>query len=166
MGEGEFVHLEIANRLNQPESLLDIQSLCFMRENGDIVKNEIRPLIEDLDSLPHADFDIYDDRLFYRPYHGRLYRMVDYELSRGCIYNCTFCLSPFQRQQYGTEREQPGHPTKFRREKSIHKILEEISYLKGKYNLDMIRYQDETFLTMRSDKLRELALKYKEHVCF
>ena len=131
---------------------------------GTFVKNEMRPIIEPLDSLPYPDFDIYGDLLFYRPYHGRLVRCLDYELSRGCIYNCTFCLSPFQREEYGTERGQPGHPSQFRREKSVDYIIKEIIYLKEKHNLDIIRYQDETFLTMRPKKLRELAKEYSKHV--
>lgn len=156
-GESELVYLDIANKVDSHEYLSGIKNLWIDNGNGEVEKNELRPLIDPLDQLPHADFDIYNDRSFYRPYHGKMVRAVDYELSRGCVYNCTFCLSPFQRNTYGS-------PKNFRREKSISKIIDEISYLKNKYKLDMIRYQDETFLTMKKDKLKELSKEYKKHV--
>src|SRR3989338_633180 len=122
-GEGETAFLEFAEKIASGQSLSGMKNLWMKNGNGDIEKNELRPLIDPLDQLPHADFDIYEDRAFYRPYHGRIYRCVDYELSRGCVYNCTFCLSPFQRNVYSL-------PKNFRREKSIEKIIDEISYLK------------------------------------
>ena len=156
-GEGEYVYLDIANRLTEGKPLSGIKNVWIDKGNGEIEKNELRPLIDPLDQLPDADFDIYEDRTFYRPYHGKMYRCIDYELSRGCVYNCTFCLSPFQRKTY-------DFPKKFRREKSIEKIIDEISYLKKKHKLDIIRYQDETFLSMRSEKLKELVPLYKKQI--
>ena len=154
-GEGEMVFLDIANSIDKNESFKNIKNLSYL-EGDQLINNPLRPLIP-LDELPFADFDIYDDRTFYRPYHGNIYRCMDYELSRGCLYNCTFCISPFQRNTYGS-------PKNFRREKSIKKIIEEISYLKKRYKLDIIRYQDETFLSIKEDKLIELAKEYKEKV--
>ena len=156
-GEGELVYLDIASRIDSGESLSGIKNLWIDMGNGEIEKNELRDLIDPLDKLPFADFDIYDDRTFYRPYHGKMYRCVDYELSRGCVYNCTFCLSPFQREVYGS-------PKNFRREKSIARIIDEIKYLKDRYKLDIIRYQDESFLSMKAEKLKELSLAYQKHV--
>ena len=73
------------------------------------------------------------------------------------MYNCTFCISPFQRKTY-------GNPKKFRREKSIEKIIDEISYLKKKYNLEIIVIRMKTFLSMKEDKLEQLAEIYKSKV--
>ena len=154
-GEAENVFLEIANTIDQKKDITKIENLSFL-ENNKVTNNPLRPLINP-DDLPHADFDIYDERTFYRPFHGKIYRCLDYELSRGCLYNCTFCISPFQRKTY-------GNPKNFRREKSIEKIIDEISYLKQKYNLEIIRYQDETFLSMKEDKLEQLAEIYKSKV--
>jgi len=156
-GEGELAYLDLMEHLDNGDTVDNIPNLWVDKENGEIVKNEFRPLIDPLDQLPHADFDIYDDRTFYRPFHGKMVRCIDYELSRGCVYQCTFCLSVFQRESYGS-------PKNFRREKSIEKIIDEISYLKNRYKLDVIRYQDETFLTMKKDKLKELSKVYKKHV--
>lgn len=156
-GEGELAFLEFADRIAASRSLSGMKNLWIDKGNGNIEKNELRPFIDPLDQLPHADFDIYEDMAFYRPYHGKMYRCVDYELSRGCVYDCSFCLSPFQRKTY-------GNPANFRREKSVPKIIDEIAYLKKRHKLDIIRYQDETFLTMKKEKLRELSSAYKKHV--
>ena len=154
-GEAENVFLDIANSIDQKKDLNKIENLSFLY-NDKVVNNPLRPLINP-DDLPFADFDIYDERTLYRPFHGNIYRCLDYELSRGCLYSCTFCISPFQRKTY-------GNPKHFRREKSIDKIIREISYLKKKYNLEIIRYQDETFLSMKEDKLEKLAEEYKSKV--
>ena len=156
-GEGELAYLDLIDNLAEGYSVENIPNLWTENENEELIKNEFRPLVDPLDQLPHANFDIYDDRTFYRPYHGKMVRCIDYELSRGCIYQCTFCLSVFQRESYSS-------PKNFRREKSIEKIIDEISYLKKRYKLDVIRYQDETFLTMKKDKLKELAKVYKKYV--
>ena len=156
-GEGEMAFLEFADRITAGKSLSGMKNLSMKQESGGIEKNELRPLIDPLDQLPHADFDIYEDRTFLRPYHGKIYRCIDYELSRGCFYDCSFCLSPFQRKTYGS-------PANFRREKSVSKIIDEIAYLKKRHRLEIIRYQDETFLSMKKEKLRELSYAYKKHV--
>lgn len=156
-GEGELAFCDIADRIAEGRSLSGTKNLWLKTPRGGIEKNELRPLIDPLDQLPYPDFSIYDDRTFWRPFHGKMVRCVDYELSRGCVHNCTFCLSPFQRGVY-------GFPKNFRREKSVEKIIAEISYLKERYNLDMIRYQDETFLNMKADKLKKLAELYRKKV--
>jgi len=155
-GEAEYVFLDIANHIDQKKPLDDILNLAFIKNNN-LISNKKRPLIEPLDQLPLADYSIYDERTLYRPYHGKIYRCIDFELSRGCLYNCTFCISPFQRKTY-------DNPKNFRREKSIDRIIEEVSFLKEKLNLDIIRYQDETFLSMKEEKLIELSKVYKEKV--
>lgn len=156
-GEGELVFLELADRVDSGRDWCSVENLCFKLHSGEVQQNPLRPLINQLDQLPYADFDLYEDRTFYRPYHGKMYRCIDYELSRGCIYQCAFCLSPFQQGVY-------GRPKNFRREKSIPKIIDEISYLKNKHQLNLIRYQDETFLTMHPDKLKKLAYEYRDKV--
>ena len=79
---------------------------------------------------------------------------IDYELSRGVFINVHLfkCLS----------RENYGSPKNFRR-KSIEKIIDEIGVKKKKCTR-CYSFQDETFLTMKKDKLKELSKAYKKHV--
>ena len=163
-GEPEFVYLDIMNHIEKNIPLDSISNLWVKSKNGSFVKNDLRPLIRPLDDLPFADYDIYDDRTFWRPYHGKMVRCVDAETSRGCLYECTFCLSPFQRNTYGVGKGEEGFPTSFRREKTVERIVEEVAFFKSRYNLDLIRFQDETFLSIKADKLEELSKAYKKHV--
>lgn len=155
IGESEYAFLELANKIDKNADLTGIENIWCKKDNR-LFKNRLRPLIENLDELPAGDFDIFDDRSFYRPYHGKVVRGIDYELTRGCVNRCYYCAGPKLRDLYGDKN--------FRREKSIKKIVEEISFLKKKYKLDIIRYQDELFLGMDLSKLKQLAKEYREKV--
>ncbi|HON55411.1 MAG TPA: radical SAM protein [bacterium] len=155
IGEGEFAYLDLANAITEKKDITKIKNL-WVKQNNKIYKNDLRPLIENLDDLPFADFDLFDDKSFYRPYHGQIARGVDYELTRGCINQCYYCVGPRLRKLYNDKN--------FRREKSIERIIKEIAYLKEKYKLDIIRYQDELFLGMEIPKLKKLAKEYRQKV--
>lgn len=156
-GESELVYLDIANCIDQKKNLNHIDNLCFI-DKEKFTSNRLRPLIDPLDQLPDVEMDIYDEKNFRRPFHGKIVRMADFELSRGCWYKCTFCLSPFQREKTYSKAKN------FRREKSIEKIIREISNLKARHKLDYIRYQDESFNSIKEDKLRDLSKEYKKRV--
>ena len=58
LGEGEYPMLDIANAIDNREDLSHIQNL-WVKKNGKIYKNAIRPLIENLDILPFPDRELY-----------------------------------------------------------------------------------------------------------
>jgi len=156
-GETELVFKDILENFKNfnPDK---IDNLNFINTEKRFVSNKLRPLIDPLDQLPDVNFDIYNPKSFKRPFHGKIVNMVDFELSRGCWYRCTFCLSPFQREKTYKKAKN------FRREKSIEKIIREISFIKKRYKLDMIRFQDESFNSIKEDKLKELSKEYKKFV--
>ena len=124
-GEPELVYVDIANNIDQKKSLNSIDNLNYL-EKKNLISNKLRPLVDPLDQLPDVQMDIFDDKNFIRPFNGKIVRMADFELSRGCWYRCTFCLSPFQREATYQKAKN------FRREKGIEKIIREISSLKKK----------------------------------
>lgn len=77
-GEGEETFKEYL------EKGIDISGVT-LRKNGKIIKNSDRPLIDDLSKLPfpYSDEDLKENK-------GKL---VYYESSRGCPFNCSYCLS-------------------------------------------------------------------------
>lgn len=77
-GEGEEVVGELAARLNTGEDCSDVSGLAFLSE-GKPVRNRRGALI-DLDSYPPF------------PSVGK---MGPIEITRGCIYSCRFCQTPF-----------------------------------------------------------------------
>ena len=91
-GEPELVYVDIAKSLDEKKSLKSIENLNYL-ENKVLISNKLRPLIDPLDQLPDVKMDIFDNKNFIRPFNGKIVRMADFELSRGCWYRCTFCLS-------------------------------------------------------------------------
>jgi len=59
-GEGEHPMLELAAAIEAGEDPTRIRNIWFRKKNGELVRNEVRPLIEDLDELPFADKESID----------------------------------------------------------------------------------------------------------
>ncbi|NLW22660.1 MAG: B12-binding domain-containing radical SAM protein [Tissierellia bacterium] len=83
-GEGEetFYYL-LTSIIDKEKDYSHIDGLIY-RRGEKIIKNPPRQLIKDLDSIPSPYQDIGDE------FHNKI---VYYESSRGCPFNCQFCLS-------------------------------------------------------------------------
>lgn len=153
IGEGEEAIVELVNNLRKKKDITKIKNL-WVKNGNKIYKNEIRPLLQDLDSLPYLDWDIFDDRQFWKGYEGQLYRFGHYMMSRGCPFFCTYCVNQFlQNLNKGSQ---------FHREYSIERATDELAHLKKKYKLNMIKFWDESFLATSDERLvkfKELYLK-------
>lgn len=154
-GESEGALIELANRMQEGKDITDVKNL-WIKINGDVHKNPPRPIISDLDTLPFIDYSIYDEKSFFRPFDGKVVRGVDWEISRGCPYGCTYCLTPPLKKIYRGQR--------YHREKSIDRIVKEAEKIKLDHNIDFIKFHDEDFLAIRTDKLRELSKKFASRV--
>jgi len=94
LSEGEETFHEIVDSLRNGSLRPDkIKGIAF-KEKDNIRVTPARPFINDLDKIPFPAYDLfpmakYDDRL-----HVTNEVMVDIMESRGCPYNCSFCVSP------------------------------------------------------------------------
>ncbi|EOC99412.1 B12-binding domain-containing radical SAM protein [Caldisalinibacter kiritimatiensis] len=83
-GEGEATFRELViGFINGENNYSDILGLVYRKE-GKIIKNKPRPLIDNLDEIPSpfkGDLSEFKNKIIY------------YESSRGCPFNCQFCLS-------------------------------------------------------------------------
>ena len=65
-------------------SIEDVDGITY-RQDGKIIRNKTRELLKDLDLIPspyeNLDVKEYENRIVY------------YETSRGCPFNCQYCLS-------------------------------------------------------------------------
>ncbi|MFA5259884.1 MAG: cobalamin-dependent protein, partial [Candidatus Omnitrophota bacterium] len=86
LGEGEFPLLELADSLQRGQPDYTIRNIWFKRD-GHIIKNELRPLIEDLDTLPLPDTDLYYSASPHFKRTGLYVTMT----SRGCPNACSYC---------------------------------------------------------------------------
>lgn len=153
IGEGETPLRQLCLRIKEGKPFTDIKNL-WLKVNGNIIKNELGPL-EDLDRLPIPSWDLYDERHFYKPFCGKVYRYGHIELSRGCPYRCSYCINESLQDLYKGKG-------KYYRKKSLSRALEEIKYLKNKYSLEMIKFWDEEFLLFSDSQLEEFACEYKK----
>ena len=83
-GEGEITFRECVEHFFNKKELASIDGLVY-REDNKIIKNKDRELILDLNIIPSPYSEInkaeYENRIVY------------YETSRGCPFNCEYCLS-------------------------------------------------------------------------
>ena len=160
-GESEIVLSEIADLVDKGKSIDSLKGISYYK-NKKFFKNERQNIIRDLGLLSPYDYDIFDDQVFLRPYNGNVERAVDYELSRGCIYSCSYCVETIIQKYYGFEEvsEKTGAIKNFKsylRNKSSKIIFEELKYLYEKKNISLIRCQDTNFLTNDKKILEELS---------
>ncbi|MDD5667574.1 MAG: cobalamin-dependent protein, partial [Actinomycetota bacterium] len=95
LGEGEEALAELCAALEEGRDPSGIPSL-WVREGDEIKRNQVRPLVEDLDTLPLPDREIFDPDDFCEQQHERGTLMA----SRGCPYSCTYCSNHVQRSIY------------------------------------------------------------------
>ena len=119
-----------------------------MKRNDVIYKNGVRELA-DIDQLPYEDFDVFEEKRFFRPMQGKIFRMIPVTIDRGCPYNCSFCAAPLQRKFY-SDAGQSG----YFRIKTTSRVVEELQYHVGRYKADYIYFNSETFLPGKKRILR------------
>lgn len=161
-GESELALTAVADSLDA--SSLDpacVAGLIWKDAAGEVVVNPRQDLIHDLDVIPPYDYSLFSEQALLRPYNGELLKGVDYELSRGCIYTCAYCVETVIQGYYGfSERTPRGalvRAKSYLRHKSAARVLEEWTQLHRDLGVTLIRCQDTNFLTIDRATLEELA---------
>ena len=100
-GEGEVTIIDLLKAFEQAENpdLSEIKGIAYRALEGDIIINEHRPLIGDLDI--ESDLPAYDllpmDIYLSNPVVG-MGRDIDFISGRGCPFTCSFCYQPWGRK--------------------------------------------------------------------
>jgi radical SAM superfamily enzyme YgiQ (UPF0313 family) len=128
-GEGEQTLLELAS-LKSVSNLkgLDLVAGITFRRNGQIIRTIDRPFIQNLDALPlpaYKFFPLDKYRIF-----GKLYLPII--TSRGCPFQCTFCLAA----------KMCGRVLRMRSPK---KVIDELEWLRDTYGAEAFSFYDDTF---------------------
>lgn len=111
--------------------------------DGHVVSREFDGFIEDLDSLPFPAFDLLDLSQYSTPMHVIGGQRLPIIGSRGCPYNCSYCVSPsFWKRRV--------------RWRSPENIVDEMVYHKGRFGIDRFHFWDDNLLLNRTHAL-ELA---------
>jgi len=136
IGEGEYSMLELAQNIDRGDEITNIRNLWVRDSRGQIHKNHLRPLIQDLDALPFVDRKLYHK---YRPL-----RAYDHSpliiTGRGCPYSCSFCFNRTLRDIYS---ETGG---RYVRRRSSMNVINEIRRIQATYDVRRIIFMDDTFI--------------------
>lgn len=148
-GEGEYPMLEMVTALNEGRDPTSVENLTF-DIGGKIIKNKNRPFLtkEKLNALPFPDRELIRDEMVWK--HRTGYVMA----GRGCPYDCSYCFNHISRDI------QEGRWT---RQRSVDNVLAEIQWLKEKYHIIYVAFQDDTFILNRR-WLREFLPRYGKEI--
>jgi len=152
IGEGEYPLLELCNCLETGNDFSSIQSLWIKRDEK-IIKNPVRPLIEDLDSLPSPDRALFD----YENSTDQKMQRLTFMGSRGCPFQCPYCCNHALKSIYPN----PGCYVRF---KSVDKVLGEIKQALNTYSgVKTIMLHDD-ILTLNRRWFTEFSERYRKEI--
>ena len=137
-GEGEETLEELLRHRSEgrPQSLAEIEGICFRDKAGGIVRTPSRSMIRELDRLPFPDREAIDQKRYmdvWRRYHGR--GPVSIITSRGCPYTCSWCSHGVYGFSY--------------RSRSAQNVADEVERLMRTCQPDMLWYADDVFTMNR-----------------
>jgi radical SAM superfamily enzyme YgiQ (UPF0313 family) len=93
-GEAELSLPEFVSRLERGEDYTDVLGF-WVRRDGEVYRNDVAPLVEDISSLPYPDHELYLKYQFYRQQTE-----VPFSTTRGCPYRCSFCYNHVKAMLY------------------------------------------------------------------
>lgn len=167
IGEGEQTLLDFAKAIERNESVESIPNLCWL-ENGQLRRNALYPLVEELDTLPYprqiprnAYLQVAGRVHPVRPphlrrhkrYRGAVYKIVT---SRGCPHGCTYCSNQYMRKLYGKWKV---------RRRGIEHVMQELEEaLAAGVRIEYVDFSDDCFFSCSVDYLRAFCEAYKRRI--
>ena len=162
VGEGEFTMLELLDKIEEKQDITNIANL-WVRKGAVVYKNEIRNLIQELDSLPPPDYDLEDHYILEHdkivPFDERhLNGMIFFQTERGCPNSCQYCQNALLRKLSMGK----GKAIRFN---SIDYAVKEMARLKNKFKtLSVFDIRDETLFARPLSDFEEFNRRYKKEV--
>jgi anaerobic magnesium-protoporphyrin IX monomethyl ester cyclase len=163
VGEGESAILELMQALEEGKDFSSIENL-WVRRGGVVKRNPIRPLVQELDSLPWPLFGnegkaavMGKDVIHGDPVLGRQ-DSASYFLSgsRGCPFSCDYCCNSAFRRIY----EGAGP---YVRRRSPENIIAELAHAAKNLDLIFVSFMDEVFNLEKSWTM-EICRLYRERI--
>lgn len=148
VGEGEYALLDLVRAIDEGRSPREIEN-WWIKEEGMVHKNPLRPLVEDLDELPLPDRAAFTDAI---PASG-LHAIV--MTGRGCPYGCSYCYNHLYQKLYAGKG-------KLIRRRSVDHVLRELRILKHE-GYRFIRFMDDLF-TLHPEWVHEFSDRYAREI--
>lgn len=141
VGEGEVTFLELLERLSACDNLTEVKGLVFRDKDGQIVRNEPRELMKDINHLPMPAWDLFElDRYYFHSHGVGKMKVVkkDREIAagvmttRGCPQSCVFCANSLNKKMRYLD---PAL------------AVDQLEVLQKKYGVKALNIYDDDFLT-------------------
>ena len=149
IGEGEEAFVELVEFYRSGSPIHSIRNL-WVKQSGTIFKNSLRPLINDLDTLPFPDRDLFSGQSLFDS--EKLYVMT----GRGCPYSCSFCFNPYLNELYAGQNKDI-------RKRSVSNVLKEILDCRKKRPIKFVIFNDDIF-TLPLEWFREFSREYRKKI--
>lgn len=151
-GEGDIALPELVNRMERGVDFYDVNNFWF-KGNGRVIRNEIGPLVTNLDELPFPDRELmYDADPVALTMGNRFFLSM-----RGCPFRCTYCFN----DAYNDMNKGKGSLLRYR---SVGNVIAEIREVKQKYCMDRIAFQDDIFPIKPNGWLEEFAERLPKEI--
>ena len=170
IGEGELAILEIVERMVSGGDFSEVPG-CWFRKDEGIRKNEVGPIVGNLDELPFIDYDFHNhyvfegksgeirqitpeimkDQFLKLPYFGNRNRFAYRTMtSRGCPHNCSYCASSAMRRL---------------RRRSVNHVIKELKAVMQQFDyVEIISFFDDTFFAAPVEYFEEFRDRYKNEI--
>lgn len=135
IGEGEETIIDVMEAVQGNKSLKDVKGIAF-RDAGDVVVNQRREPIMDIDSISWPAYDMFPIeyyRLARMPYCNNHDFVLQLLSGRGCPFKCNFCY----RMDEGC------------RIRSSEPLVEEIKFLQKQHGITYIDFTDELLMVSK-----------------
>jgi radical SAM superfamily enzyme YgiQ (UPF0313 family) len=152
IGEGEGAILDLVNQIERHgthRADAPIPNL-WIKNGSDVLKGDIRPLVEDLDGLPFADKSLFYGEV---PVFRKHYTIM---MSRGCPFSCTFCCNSLLKNLSRGKG-------KYLRWRSVGDVIEELAEAKRRWNYRNVAFYDDVF-TFNKEWAREFLPLYRKEI--
>lgn len=162
VGEGENAIVELAEKTSRGCKIDGIKNLWIKTEQK-VIKNDLSPLIPDLDSIPRPDYSMNNKYIIegssMSPYdYNHVLRKLGmrFMTSRGCPFSCAYCANSILRNIYKDKRN-------YVRQRSVDNVINELEHLKKNYEFTRIHFEDDVF-SYNFDWVNEFCRKYKNKI--
>jgi len=175
IGDGEDPILDLVNKMADGDDYFNTANL-WVKCNGSIIKNPVRPLPKDIDIFPLPDYSLEDHHILFdghiRPLTTEITRVclergtvshylkkIGYQTmtGRGCPHKCTYCINDTIKNLYAGQA--------YLRWRSIEHVIGELLWVKE--HMPYVEYvwiSDDSFFARSPKNLEVFCNEYTEKI--